>query len=1130
MNFSTAPRALCFRLIRHSCCTLLLICGAFCFVAPTRAQDLDDATISGRVVDQNDAVIVGATVIARSTATNIERTVTANEEGRYRFIDLIPGEYDVRVEVTGFAVVPLTVTLVSGQTAQLDIILEVATLGNIDPVSVNATPTVDTTRTVVGGTVTETEIESLPSLTRAPLDFVFTLPGVSEEALSTRDAAEDRNSNSRATTPEEAGNFSFSGSPAFSNNITIDGLDNNDDRAARERFQPSLEAIAEVQIITNQFSAEYGRASGGRLNLRTRSGSNSFRGRAFYFFRDEALDANTFNNNRRGLSRLPLQQHTPGFTLSGPVVLPKFLPRPLEYDGRKRSFFFLAFEYDKTLDTALTDTLVPVVANPRFPLPTPSTSTGRRAERLADDDPRAPAELAPFIEAVSTPARNNAFTFRFDHSYSERHTGNFLLQQGRSRNLRQFGGGSRLAESLIGRTRNSDALAYTDTFVFNANVVNQIRAQISRLTPAVTAAGTRPVVLIDINDPLLAADPANREGTLVAGSSTLGAIDRRESRFQIQDALSLVRGTHTFKFGADVQRVRSTFVDLTDASGTFEFDSVADFLANSPSRFRQSFGAESALTNTYFGIFAQDEWQLRPNLTASFGVRYERETIIDDKDNFAPRFALAYDPFSSGKTVLRLGAGIFYNRALLRTIDDFTLGQSRRFFDTNNLRDAATGRALTPEQRQAFISNNLRFPDVLDANAPPVQMFGVEETNFARRLDPRLRIPESYQFNAGFERELGRRLVVEANYTFNRGLHLWREFNANAPRLPGGYDDFSAYLLSRDFPNLRDATGTRPLYDAASAGELVRFGVTQTSATNTDAINRTVEFGVPVTIFNLDSTNSTSALRAALGALNELRPDPTRGQIEQLVSAGNSFYHGLTIEARRRFSEISDGFGFSLRAGYTLSRLEDDGVVNTSSALVAGDFFGERALSLQHRRHRFVFSGVFDTPSQTGGLRLSPLLRLASGAPFNISLGGLDRNLDDVSNDRPIFDGDVRLLRARAAGDALDPAVLAAFRLPRIGQVGDLPRNAGAGTSSFTFDLNVTREFRVGERVRLRPVAEFGNLLNKTVFTFGAEFINFSQLNSTTNPETRAEFLESFLVPQRTLRARTVRLGLRVDF
>ncbi len=466
----------------------------------------------------------------------------------------------------------------------------------------------------------------------------------------------------------------------------------------------------------------------------------------------------------------------------------------------------------------------------------------------------------------------------------------------------------------------------------------------------------------------------------------------------------------------------------------------------------------------------------------------------------------------------------------MRTIDDFTLGRSRRFFDTNNLRDAATGATLTPAGRRAFIATNLRFPETLAADSSLARDFGVEQTNFARRLDPALRIPESYQFNIGFERELTSRFVVEANYTFNRGIHLWREFNANAPRLPAGFNDFSDYLLSRDFSNFRDATGVRPLYDVASAGELVRFSLAPTNHTNPDAISRVTEFGIPVSIFNLNSTNSTAALNAALGALNNLRPDPARGQIEQLVAAGNSFYHGLTIETRRRFGELGAGVRLSLRAAYTLSRLMDDGVVNTSSALVAGDFARERALSLQHRRHRFVFSGVFDLPRAAGGLHLSPILRTASGAPFNISLGGIDRNLDDVSNDRPIFTGDMRLLRARASGAGLNDNLLAAFALPLIGRTGNMPRNAGMGPGLFLLDLSVTREFRVRDRVRVRPVIEVGNLLNKTVFTFGAEFINFTQLRQTASADARREFLESFLVPQRTLRARTVRVGLRVDF
>jgi hypothetical protein len=210
--------------------------------------------------------------------------------------------------------------------------------------------------------------------------------------------------------------------------------------------------------------------------------------------------------------------------------------------------------------------------------------------------------------------------------------------------------------------------------------------------------------------------------------------------------------------------------------------------------------------------------------------------------------------------------------------------------------------------------------------------------------------------------------------------------------------------------------------------------------------------------------------------------------------------------------------------------LIDDGVVNTSSALVVGDFRGERARSLLDRRHRFVFSGVFDTPRFLGRVRFSPILRLASGAPFNISIGGVDRNLDDVSNDRPVFNGDVNTLRARRPEETLDANLLTAFALPSIGQTGNLPRNAGRGPGLFLLDLSVTREFRFKERMRLRPVIEIDNLLNKTVFTFGAEFINFNALRPTATAEQRQAFLDTFLVPTRTLRPRSIRLGLRFDF
>src|ERR1041385_5646934 len=575
-----------------------------CAIAPAFAQDLDNVTISGKVADQNGAVIPGATVTATLAAPKVDRTVVTDDNGNYKLIQLPPGIYNLKVSFTGFAAEEKKdLVTISAQNVQLDFVMKPAGVTAEAVILSTAEPTqVDTTRTVVGGTVTTREIEALPNASRSPLDLIFTLGAVAEEPLSTRDLADNKNAR---TTPEEAGNFSLSGGTAYSNNLTIDGLDNNDDRSARERFTPSLESIEEVQIIRNQFAAEYGRASGGRINLRTRSGSNQYHGRGFYFFRDESLDANTWKNNSLGLKRLPLQEHDPGFTFSGPVALGKF------YRGRNRTFFFAAYEYDTFLESTLIETLVPVDQNPLFAISAPTALASKRDENPSMPALKAVNGVAPFISPVSTPQRNHILTARVDHKFTDLHNGSLLLQVGRLNNLRQFGGGNRLAEALVGKMRNTDAISYSDNYVLSAKAVAQTRFQLSRLTPAVEATGgkTKPGVLISIKDSL-----ALNSGTLIAGTSTTGATDRRENRFQFQEIFAYEKGRHSLKFGGDIQRIKSTFIDLADATGTWSLDSAGDFLANPPSRFRQNFLTTSTQHNTYAGIFAQDEWRLKRNL------------------------------------------------------------------------------------------------------------------------------------------------------------------------------------------------------------------------------------------------------------------------------------------------------------------------------------------------------------------------------------------------------------------------------------------------------------------------------------------------------------------------------------
>src|SRR5688572_10074591 len=295
------------------------------------AQDLDEVTITGRITDPNGLAVAGASVKATHSETGTERTAVTDGDGRYKLIELKPGIYKVAATQTGFGPKERsTLETVSGQTVQVDFQLAPAavTAGADVTVSDENAPAVDTTRTIVGGTVTEREIEEIPNNTRNPLDLVLTLGGTSEEQLSTNDLADDRGANPSGA-PLEQGNFSLSGGTAYSNNLTIDGLDNNDDRSSRDRFQPSLEAIDEVQVISNQFSAEYGRASGGRVNLRTRAGTNRLRGRAFFFYRDDGLNANSWYNNSRNIPRPELREMIPGFSLSGPVMIPWL------YDGHQ---------------------------------------------------------------------------------------------------------------------------------------------------------------------------------------------------------------------------------------------------------------------------------------------------------------------------------------------------------------------------------------------------------------------------------------------------------------------------------------------------------------------------------------------------------------------------------------------------------------------------------------------------------------------------------------------------------------------------------------------------------------------------------------------------------------------------
>jgi len=1038
----------------------------FAVLDPANADDLDNIVFEGLIRDSAGAAIPAAKVVAIHAATGVERIAISNAQGRFRIEFGAPGIYKLKAGAKGFnAEDSQQITATTGRTFAIDFTLTAAGVDEQITVAASSPPLVDTNRTVVGDTIAQRELEDLPIVNRDPLQLVFLLGGVAEAPLSTTELADEGRGVFLRATPEEAGSFSLTGAPATSNNITIDGLDNNDDRSARERISLNVESIAELQIITNQYAAEYGRASGGRINIRTRTGSNAYSGDCYSYFGDESLDANTFFRNARGLGRVPQQQLREGGVVSGPI-------------RKQKDFFFASYERFDVPDVVEINALVPVATNPLFPLPKPN-------------QPAAPgSDVASFSQELSTPESSNLVNGRADFNLSQSHNAAVRLDLLRGENGRGFPGGTRLPGTILIEGRDSDSISVSDYLIFANRYVNQARFQYSRLLPRNQASpGSVSVV---IRSPKLTA------GTFT-GSDASPAFAREEKRTQIQDNVSLLYGSHLFKAGGDIQLVRATFNDLFATGGEFTFDTVADFLADNPSRFVQRFNTKSLASNDVAGIFVQDEWKIMPDLTLSLGMRWDNESILDDRTNFSPRVAIAWDPFGGklfrsfknlaapGKTVVRAGFGLFYNRALLRTIDDFSLGESTTIVDSN----------VKPEVLSA-----VRFPRPITEQTL-VDRFGLAERRFLRRVSAEIEIPYTLQTGVGIERQVTKSLVATIDYIFTRGAHLWRETNINAPVLPFGFQNFTQYLESRDFDNRPGSNGSRPI--ASSNADVIRFDASANTSSTSGAIK--VENGVRVLTLGVNALRSSN-LAAALNAIRFLRPDPSLTQIELLESTGNSFYHGGMFSLRS-----SIGRRARFRMVYTLSKFIDEGTTNTASPQVLFDRRAERALSLQDQRHRFTFSGLFQVPYIE--MDLAPIVSFGSSKPFNIG-AGFDRNLNDIENDRPNFIKAIGRPEWRRLGSATADDVKSALELAPIGSSGNLPRNYGVGPGSRTINLRASRTFVVRDHIRVRPSVDVFNLFNNTIFSFGSEFIDRDD--------------SDFLLPRRTQRPRTVLLGLKVSF
>lgn len=665
--------------VRLACLALVAAIGVSMAFGQTQATAAD---LAGTVTDPTGAVVSGASVTARNSATGISRTVTASAAGTYQFIGLPPGEYEITAEASTFKKVVISgVRLTVGQAADLTIKLEVGEASAVVNVTGEDVQLVETTRTTVANTIGQERIENLPINERSATGFALTLSTVGRD-------------NGRPIGPAPTSGLNIGGQRGRSTQVNVDGADFTDNSINASRTTVSQEAVQEYQVSTNSYTAEFGRATGGVVNVVTKSGTNQFTGNVFGFIRDKSIQArNPFAPFKSAYTRTQF-----GGTIGGPIVKDRtFFFASFERRQRNESGFFtsdvaagltasvtlgapiLPFTqtfsrltpaqaaFANTLigtgvpanisaavqylylassggNTALTGTnplisaggIIPAgqVVGPRFFIsgaPVPIGTTNSAGQPIAFRPLNDLQRVFPVTD------RSNYFSVRGDHSFNANHqlSLRFGYNPGTLTGIQVESQNQSLGQNDFSRTGITEikdmSFSAGLTSVVSTNTANELRFSYGRRQTSFRSQNPDAVAF-------------NISGTAFIGRELFSPVDRTETRYQFADNFNWVVGDHSFKFGGDVNFVRipSALFELNFA-GLFNF---GDFAASNlgfpatapaftpvqsyglglPSLYVQGFGDPiSKIKNTPLAFFAQDSWKATKRLTFNYGIRYDLE-------------------------------------------------------------------------------------------------------------------------------------------------------------------------------------------------------------------------------------------------------------------------------------------------------------------------------------------------------------------------------------------------------------------------------------------------------------------------------------------------------------------------
>ncbi len=644
-----------------------------------RSPNIQSAsTFIGKVVDQNDAVVTGAKVTARHTATSVERTTETDDRGAYQLAALPVGYYRLEISARGFRT--KIVEQLEAEVAKIvvqDFQLEVGDVSQMVQVPADAA-LVELASTSVGQVINERTVHEIPLNGRYFIDLGLLIPG--------------------SVTPPQNGNLSQptrgNGSLALNTagnredtiNFQINGISLNDQVNNILHFNPPLASIKEFKIDNSTFSAEHGRNSGAVANVATRSGSQNFHGELYEFFRNNALDARNFFNFVSN-EPPPFKRNQFGGAIGGPIKLPRLGEGgPVFREGKPRAFFFFSYEVLRQRQGVDLNSLVLSDAQ-RLSVTNPVV------KQLIEFIPRSnfvdssgTSRFVGFAPAVSD-VNQWTIDLSYDISANDRVHGYYALQKS-LRNEPNLQGNTIPGFGDV-RDGLRQILTLSETHVFSPALVNDLRLGFNRIYFLATANSELNPTAFGIKNGVnqaLGLPQINIAGGLNFGGPSQFPQGRGDTTIVLADTLNYLRGRHSLKFGGEYRQFyNNSFVRDT---GLFNFPSVGAFIAGNASSFSITLDQRiSSVKQDNIGVFVQDSFKWSRNLTLDLGFRYDANLtpterydrfVVFDPDtasllrvgrdidqvyqsnskNFQPRVGLAWDPFGDGKTSVRAAYAI----------------------------------------------------------------------------------------------------------------------------------------------------------------------------------------------------------------------------------------------------------------------------------------------------------------------------------------------------------------------------------------------------------------------------------------------------------------------------------------